>query len=271
MVTGMEKLFLALLACLAWLPAAAQAQSPAKPVLKATYGLYTGGVRMIDVDTAFTSGPDAYKVETKAHTIGIFAKLLPWSGAFMTEGTDGKSGSYLPTRHEYGVRWREDEEKSIFAYKPAGVFTSLEKTEDGKTSAGDFDPEVAKGTVDMLSALMRAFRAYETTGKCAMDVLAFDSARSFTIRFADKGDAKLENPRLSAFTGTAHGCTVEVIPEKGKWPKKPRGWLRIQKQAAGKLPTLWLARPAAGMPVIPVRVDIHTKYGDVIAHLAKMQ
>jgi hypothetical protein len=227
---------------------------------KATYGLFAGGVSMVDVNTSFDLKPKHYSVTTDARTTGIFSKILPWSGTFETEGTD----DYKPIRHDYTVRWRNDYQKSTFSYEPAGVFKEMSR--EGE-SIEEPDPTIAEGTRDLLSASVLMFSKFDKTGKCASDVAVFDGTRSFIVRFADAGTAEMQNEKLSSYTGPASACTIEIIPQKGKWPKKPRGWLRIQQQAEGRLPVLWMAKPRADLPAIPVRVDIHTKYGDVIAHL----
>lgn len=236
---------------------------------KATYNLLAGGVRMIKVDANFDLNPKTYAVRTDARTTGMFEKILPWSGTFSTNG----EGTYKPLRHDYDVRWRNNSQVGVFTYKPAGVFETMTQTENGKPKGEDVDLEIAKDTTDLLSASLIMFNAYEKNGSCTVDVPAFDNARSFIIRFKDAGDAVMNNPKVSSYTGPAHGCSVEIIPQKGKWPKKPRGWLRIQQQAkqGGKLPILWVAKPKPELPVIPVRVDIHTKYGDVIAHITGVQ
>lgn len=257
------------LVILATMMMAIPAQAAETKPLEATYGLFTGGVRMIQVDANFDLRPEKYTVRTSAKTIGLFATMLPWTGAFETTGEK----SFQPVRHDFNVRWRSDVTKISMGYKPAGKLASLTKTADGKTDTDMPDADITNGTRDMLSSVMMAADQYQRTGKCGGDILTFDGDRSFLIRFTDGATATLNNPRLSSYTGPAHACTVEVVPQKGKWPKKPRGWLRIQQQAkaGGKLPTIWLAAPKPGLPVIPVRIDIHTKYGDVIAHLTALK
>jgi len=223
---------------------------------------------MIEVNANFDFNQQ-YNVRTEAKTIGMFSKLLPWAGIFQTSGKAG----FKPVRHDYEVTWRNKVETSTFLYEPAGVFKSMTQTKDGETKENPIDLEIAKDTRDLLSTVSMMFDQYERTGKCAGDILTFDNARSFIVRFADAGDGVMDNAKLSVYTGPAHACTVEIIPQKGKWPKKPRGWLRIQEQAkaGGQLPVLWLAKPDANTPAIPVRVDIHTKFGNVIAHLSGLK
>src|SRR5690349_451236 len=100
----MRFLIIALL-CLTAAPAIAA------PV-NATYGLYTGGVKMIDVTATLDFRPKSYHMRTEASTIGIFAKLLPWKGVFDTLGVS----NFQPTKHDYTVAWRGDSETLSFVY-----------------------------------------------------------------------------------------------------------------------------------------------------------
>jgi hypothetical protein len=259
------RIILSVLVVLLW-AAPALAADPAP--FTASYGLYTGGVHMITVDTIFDLQPKAYEVHTDAKTIGIFSKLLPWSGKFDTRG---ENPDFRPLEHNYTVSWRGNVETSTFYYQPAGTFKNMTLTKKGATVENPVGPEIAQGTRDLLSTIMIAFKHFEDEGSCAGQILTFDNARSFYVKFTDAGNTMMDNPKISSYQGPAHGCAVEIIPQKGKWPKKPRGWLRIQQQAGNQLPILWLARPRADLPAIPVRVDIHTKYGDVIAHLTGIQ
>ncbi|MCB1537364.1 MAG: DUF3108 domain-containing protein [Rhodospirillales bacterium] len=261
------RLILVAIACLVLYTQTAHADE--KKPINATYGLYAGGVRMIGLTALYELGPDSYHLAADARTVGIFAKLLPWWGKFDTVGGSG----FEPAEHDYSVSWQDKVERAVFRYDPPGSFKGMTLTKKGKTEEPAVDPDITAGTRDLLSTLMLAVDGYARTQSCARDVLAFDNARSFIVRFRDAGDTVMNNPRLSSYTGPAHGCSVEIVPQKGKWPKKPRGWLIIQQQAkaGGRLPVVWLATPAPGLPVIPVRVDIHTKYGDVIAHLSGLQ
>ncbi|HEY8964450.1 MAG TPA: DUF3108 domain-containing protein [Alphaproteobacteria bacterium] len=254
---------LPLLLCLIAAPAWAESA-------KATYGLYTGGVKMIDVTSDVDIGSQSYTMKTVGATTGIFKTLLPWTGTFDTTG----EGNFLPTKHTYAVAWRGDSETLTFNYEKPGVLKSVTKTkEDGTVEDATPEADISDGTRDLLSALGMMMKRYADTGKCAGDTLVFDGKRSLTVQIADAGDTTMNNAELSVYQGPAHGCAVKIIQGKGKWPKKPRGWMRIQQMGEkdGKLPIIWLAKPINSGPVMPVRIDIHTKYGDVIAHLTSVQ
>lgn len=262
----MRILYLTLTALIAAaLPAPAQAQAQA-PGVNASYGLYTGGARMIDVDTHIDLSPNTYVISTNAATRGLFARLLPWQGNFKTTGAK----NFQPKSHDYTVNWRKDSETLSFAYAPAGTLKSVTEIKSGTgTDKTPDDMSIAAGTRDLLSTIALLLSHFEKTGDCTLDTLTFDGKRSLTVQTRNAGQTTLNNPALSTYTGAATGCSVKIIPQKGDWPKKPRGWLRIQQmgESDNRLPVIWLAKPDGAPHPIPVRIDIFTKYGNVIAHL----
>jgi len=84
---------------------------------------------------------------------------------------------------------------------------------------------------------------YGKTGKCEGTSLVFDGKRSFEQKFVHEENVELTASKYNIYEGPAAKCTVEVVPKKGKWHSKPRGWLSIQEQGRekGTMPTVWLA------------------------------
>jgi hypothetical protein len=52
-----------------------------------------------------------------------------------------------------------------------------------------------------------------------------------------------------------------------------RGWMAVQNhtEARKKPPTLWMAQLEEKGPMVPVRMEIASSYGTVVAHLTGMQ
>ena len=138
----------------------------------------------------------------------------------------------------------------------------------------DIDAGLAKGAMDNLSATLRVMLALPRTGTCAGSSLVFDGDRSYRLTFADPHKEDLKKSDYNIYEGPSVSCTVEVTPEKGKWRKKPRGWLSIQEQGRqkGALPTIWFGT-VAGQPdyAVPVKIRIKTDYGTLLLHLTGVQ
>jgi hypothetical protein len=88
----------------------------------------------------------------------------------------------------------------------------------------------------------------------------------------DDGKEILPPSKYSSFEGEALRCTIKVVPVAGfKQKDNKRGWMAVQNhtEAHHKLPTLWLARMKNSTQIVPVRMEIASDYGSVVAHLSK--
>jgi hypothetical protein len=99
-----------------------------------------------------------------------------------------------------------------------------------------------------------------------------DEKRRYTQVFKPQEKETISPTDYNVFNGEATICTVEVVPNGGKWHKKPRGWMNVQEQGRrlGQLPKLWTAKLDENSPYgLPVKVLIKTDYGALVIHLAE--
>ena len=265
-----------------WL-GAAQAASPtfvksAKPAPRTTtvlsYDVYAGGIHALDAGLAIRKTSGRYDVALTAETQGLLKSMANWSGKFTTGGVV-KSGQLYPQKHRSESTWKDSTETKTFTYDGKGHFVSYKVSEEGQDKTPkDIDAGLAKGAVDNLSATMRVMLALPRTGTCAGSSLVFDGDRSYRLTFADPHKEDLKKSDYNIYEGPSVSCTVEVTPEKGKWRKKPRGWLSIQEQGRqkGALPKVWFGT-VAGQPdyAVPVKIRIKTDYGTLFLHLTGVQ
>lgn len=255
-----------------FLVAAAQpaAAAPQQSTSVLTYDVYAGGIHAMNAALTLKVSPSKYNVVLSAETQGILKKLANWSGKFSSNGLVSKGVAY-PLSHESASTWKNSTESKIFQYDGKGHFKSYKVTEAGtdKTPT-DIDLSLAKGTVDNLSATLRLMMSLPSTKACDTKELVFDGDRNYRMKYSGKTIEKLKKNDYNVYSGDAVICTVEVIPEKGKWRKKPRGWLSIQEQGRqkGALPTVWFGKSKINPDLyIPVKIRIKTDYGTLFMHL----
>jgi hypothetical protein len=258
----MNKFLIALSCLFIFLGGSVAASEP----LKVTYGLYTGGFNVVDIEGVYNIDAGQYDLKMDLKTTGLLGKLAPWSGVIKSRGHQ-TDGSVVPLEHSFASTWRDDTEKTTFIFDDEGTLKSLTRIdEDGKEIRDMPVAEVYEGNpVDMLSALFQVMNQ----DTCANEVMGFDKKRRFNMVFVSQDRVKMEKSKYSKFSGNAEICTVEIVPVAGKWRDKPRGWMSIQEQAKdnGQLPRLWFGKVHDEMPKIPVRFQIKTNYGTMIMHL----
>ncbi len=251
------------------------AQASDKSQQRFVYEVYAGGIHAVQADLNMDITPGGnYSLVLSAKTRGLLGRLAPWHGTFESHGWALKNGERIVEQHKSTTTWRDEEEIKDYAYTRNGKFKSLTIDEHDKPPRiEDIDAEITDNTTDALTAALLTLESYLNTQKCEGTSKVFDGKRSFEQKFIHKDTVELSPSKYNLYEGQAAECTIEVLPLKGKWYKKPRGWMSIQEQGRekGTMPTLWIASLAKGEPAIPVKIRVKTNYGTLFMHLAEYQ
>lgn len=236
------------------------------------YDLYAGGFHALDAAIALTEDKGRYDMTVTAQTAKSFRMVAPWSGVFSVNGwlADGKR---QPETYKSVSRGSDKTKVKEQVYDRSGRLVSYKATEnDEDKTPEEIGAELTPaGITDVLTATLKARDRIEQTGSCAGSSLIFDGDRSFSLAFSNAGPQILTASTYSAYAGEAVECTFVMVPEKGKWKKKKRGWLMLQAQAEAleSRPTVWFAK-LPGDPsgrYVPVRLQLKTHYGTLLLHL----
>lgn len=242
---------------------------------KLVYEVYAGGIHALQatLDMEIKS-KDRYSLSLFAKTRGLLGSLAPWFGTFESHGWVLGDGVFRPQQHKSTATWREETEIKDYAYGKDGKFLKITVQEDGKDpEIRDIEKEITDDTTDALTAALLILENYNKTGTCEGTSKVFDGNRSFDQKFVHQENVELQASKYNIYEGPAAECTVEVVPLKGKWHEKPRGWLSIQEQGRerGLMPTMWVANLDKNAPAVPVKIRVKTAYGTLFMHLAEYQ
>ncbi len=217
---------------------------------------------------------DRYSLTLFAKTRGFLGSVAPWFGTFESHGWGSTKGDYRPEQHKSVSTWRDEKEIKDYAYGKDGKFIKITIDDHDKPpEVKDIEKEITDGTTDALTAALLVLENYNKTGTCEGSSKVFDGKRSFEQKFVHEENVELTSSKYNIYDGPAAKCTVEVIPHKGKWHEKPRGWMSIQEQGRerGTMPTMWVASLEDGAPAVPVKIFVKTAYGSLFMHLAEYE
>lgn len=235
------------------------------------YDVYAGGFHALDADLSMDLDKKAYDMKLSAQTQGFIGDLFPWKASFNTSG-HAENGVLTPSVYTERSTWKKGVKVTEMSYAPNGKLLKTTTRSDGKiTTDRDINQELAGNAVDLLTGTLVMLQSVKNNSKCEGSFPVFDGKRRFNITLTDDGMDVLEPTTYSRFSGEALRCILKVEPVAGfKAKDKKRGWMAVQNhtEARHKLPTIWLA-PAhkKGDPMIPVRMEIASDYGSVVAHL----
>jgi hypothetical protein len=231
-----------------------------------TYNVYAGGFQAMEAKLSFSGVKKTYEIKFDATTKGTIGKLFPWRGIYETEGLTGAKTT--PRSAEAISVWDGESKKVEMRYDSKGNIIS--RKINGKSEKLQNRTELSKDTVDMLTATLIMLQSVEKKSTCNGKVPVFDGKRRFNINFKEDGKITVKPSKYSIFSGEAMRCVVTVEPVAGfRERDKKRGWLAVQEHSKSNkaLPTLFVARRSKHEPYVPVRMEIKSSYGAVIAHL----
>lgn len=238
------------------------------------YDIYAGGFKALKADLILDLDKKAYDMELAAKTQGFIGDLFPWEASYSTSG-HAEDGVLVPTLYTSKSAWKKKTKFTEMAFDPMGNVMKTTTQEGGKTTINrELEKALTSDAVDMLTGTLLMMQNAKNNDKCEGSFPVFDGKRRFNITLQDAGTDVLRKNDYSRFAGEALKCTVKVEPVAGFREKdKKRGWMAVQQhtEERKKPPTLWLARLEENGPVVPVRMEIASAYGAVVAHLSSAQ
>ncbi|TAL29398.1 MAG: DUF3108 domain-containing protein [Alphaproteobacteria bacterium] len=234
------------------------------------YDVYAGGFHALDASLELDLDKKAYDVGVDARTKGFIGKMFPWQASYSTSGRSEK-GVLIPTTSTARSAWRSKVSTTEMSYDPKGRLIKTTTQDGQKTTVNrDIDKSMANNAVDILTSTLLIMQNARNTQKCEGSFPVFDGKRRFNITLHDDGKDVIRKSEYSSFSGEALRCTMKMEPVAGFKDKDlKRGWMAVQAhtEERKKDPTIWLARLDSKGPVVPVRMEIASEYGTVVAHL----
>ena len=246
------------------LPLAAQpagaAPRPGHGPVQASYAAYWSGLSIATMEASLELGTEVYRVSASMRTAGLLAVFVRGEQVVTVEGRVLPGAAPLalqPQRFLTEGRWRNTlrrvsmvwsgQQPEILALQPA----NQEEREP-------VPPELQHGTVDTLTALAALVRLAASENRCDGAARVFDGRRRSDFTAVTEGIETLEANRSGGFAGPALRCRFEGRQIAGFWKEQDRA--EAAKPRGG---TAWLASPAPGLPVIPVRIEAESAWGTV--------
>ena len=245
---------------LIWAPAAAAEAD----FVRLGYAGFLGNVQMVEASvglelpaagpgTAAAATPSRYRMGLAVTMSGPMARLVPFSMTAESHGTAG-DGRVRPARYDSMTRIYEKAQGMRLTYGAGGA---VEIAADPPTVEARVarEQDLARGTLDPLSAIVALVDEVIRTGECGGSVAVFDGTRRFDLEASPAGTGQVTKIGMSLYEGPATECAVTPVFIHG---------FRQADIDAGLYPssaTIWIAPVVAGAPPVPVRVIGRSKLG----------
>ena len=233
--------------------------------IRASYDVYFGGLHILSAVSEFSRADDAYTLTATSKTEGILSAFWDWRGETRSQGRY-VAGRALPTRHE-SRGLRGDETKVVeLTYDSGGEVSSVRVDPPLDPEEVTELPDGAEiGTIDPLSVIAELSRVVASDGRCDGEFAVFDGRRRYDLRITDQGAATLPETPYSIFSGAVMACGVEYSLLGGERREKSRYATTARDRV------VYVARPLADGPAMPVALKIETDFGTLMAHLTAVE
>ncbi len=237
-----------------------------------TYEVYFGGLHVLSATAELDRTDRRYRLAAQATTQGILDFFFSWRGntesvgAFEGAGADTGAGAGLvPARHRnHGYRG-DKVRKVALAYDGSGdVAAVLVEPPPDLEEVNALPDDAEIGTIDPLSVIAALSEALTQGEACSGEFQVFDGRRRYDLIVTDQGKQSFEANDYSVFQGEAQACGIEYKLLGGDRKEKSK----YAKTARDRV--VYVGRPLAEAPAIPVRAKIETDFGTAMAHLTSI-
>lgn len=245
------------------------------PPLQLEYGIYLGGLHVMDSTARFQPRPGAYNLRLHAAITGWLRKLLPWDADLDADGTVD-AASLTPQRATILTRWQQKLQTVSFDFNGTAIAARFDPPQSANTKEYQAVPDALKqGAIDPLNGVMQVMAALADGKGCTQTIPIYDGHRRFDLVLHPAGERQLEASAYSSFHGIALRCRADLAMRAGS--RKDREGSRFWEdetggETASRPPIfIYLASPNPGLPPLPVRAETATPFGNVVVHLARIQ
>ncbi|MCS6853299.1 MAG: DUF3108 domain-containing protein [Elioraea sp.] len=242
------------------------APTRANEAVFASYTVYFSGFRVVELDASLALAADRYRALARLRTAGLLAAFVRGEQVSEVEGrvTPATALGLSPDRYALEGRWRDRVRRVALRWHGTTpeVLALVPANEEEREPV---PPELQRGTVDTMSALVALIARVSASGRCDGAAGVFDGRRRSDFTAATEGEETLAPHRWGLYAGPALKCRFEGRQVAGFWREADPAQAREPRTGAA-----WLARPAPDLPVIPVRIDAETNWGTIHVHLTRV-
>jgi hypothetical protein len=225
------------------------------------YRLYVLGIPGGEAAFSFDLAASTYRMNMHFRTTGLADLLVPDR---MEEHTSGRFENDLPTPVEYGsngTRHGQERVVNMVWRDGAPVVTTI--TPPNSAEREDVPPAMLPRSVDPLDAIVTMIRQVARTGRCEGSSRAYDGRRLELMQATTAGWEEIPPSGRSSFAGRAIRCDFLDKTLAGFRLGSDR-----EDDMRDRRGTMWLAQVIPGMPAVPVRAAIETRwFGEATIYL----
>lgn len=236
------------------------------PAAALTFGVYVGGVHVLDTKARIALGAEHYRIEFLAAMDGFLGRLAPITAEVSATGAMKAGRDPAPTLYRSVATWRNEPRLTELRYTATSIDVIADPPPEKEREP--VPQNLRTGTIDPLSAAVAVLVAIGQGRGCEATLPVFDGRQRYDLLFQPVGDEVLPPSDIGLYQGPALACSVALKPVAGAWRQRGRDRDDEPGRRRNYPMKVWVAEVGGGPPM-PVRLEATTPFGTVLVHLTK--
>jgi hypothetical protein len=232
--------------------------------MKLDYDIYAGGLFLVSGEMKLDLGRDRYSAGVEARGGRLVDLLSRWSYRASADGRVENDAQVSPEEFRSFRSQRNRKRALNMDYDKAGNVSVSAEPPLSELAANSVAPEFRPRTLDPVSAMVGVIAASSTSG-CAGTFPVFDGRRRYDVIVTSNGIDTLQKSSRNMHAGEAEKCTILLHPVAGFERDRDEG--DFFRYGVDRSATAWFARPLAGGPPVPVRIQVDLEWISVVMNL----
>jgi hypothetical protein len=226
------------------------------------YSGYWHALRILTVESTSATDSDRYRIEVTMRTEGVVDALFPWRSRTESVGVMRDDGP-VPRRVRSEATFRRRTYRTALDYLDSGDVRATVEPAPEADGRGAVPEALRAATLDPQTATLALIRRNAAGRPCTGTEPVFDGRLRYDVELVDKGTAVLEASTYVRYPGPARICDAVIHPRAG---------FAHAERADGARTTLryWFATVRAGIPPMPVRLDLSGRRGTLNFYLTEV-
>jgi hypothetical protein len=234
--------------------------------MKLDYDIYAGGLFLVSGQMKLYLDRDRYSAGVEAKGGRLVDLLSRWSYKASADGRVENGVQVSPEEFRSFRNLRKRKRALNMDYDKAGNVAVKAEPPQSELAANAVAPEFRPNTLDPVSAMVGVIAAGNTTG-CAGTFPVFDGRRRYDVVVTSNGIDTLQKSSRNMHAGEAEKCTILLHPVAGF--ERDRDEEDFFRYGVDRTATAWFAKPLAGGPPVPVRIQVDLEWISVVMNLVE--
>lgn len=230
------------------------------------YKIYFGGISLAALEIDVERTDREYRIFSRMRTLELINQLFPWTIKGYSRGRFA-GGEVRPEAAGHSSNWRGNQRYMDVRYdrgRPAVTrkVPAAEKDERVPVTEAEI-----QNTLDLSSAIISMSIASRTARGCTGHVPVFDGRRRYDMVAERIGVEAMRWYGRPGHEPRAVKCRVTVVRRSGhRNASQNSDTAKINRTG-----TVWFTPGGDGVPPAPMRIEVETRWGLVIAHLTRVR